>query len=273
MAEEDLASFLAVAEDLKIDGLIAKYDKNVTETTALIDTDTHDKINEDDVAEDFKIDELNRKHEDIPTRESDTESMKNINADVLDNNQGILKEDIQDLDPVCGMEIQSMGKYLNPHNAKPNKKPDTTEDLNKKDIYENVEENFTSPPVFHNLPNDSAGKKKIQTKNNKSTRKEELNDNHGKNKKPRRNLLSSNKVTKAPIDIDNIKTQSPLKDPKQCPVCKIKLITNFPLEDHMQLKQDRQCKDCKLFFASCNILNSHKKGRCRKRNSQTEFDY
>ena len=53
--------------------------------------------------------------------------------------------------------------------------------------------------------------------------------------------------------------------PVQCPVCNMELINNYPLHDHLQIKRERQCNDCKLFFASCYVLGKHQKGRCRKR--------
>ena len=55
------------------------------------------------------------------------------------------------------------------------------------------------------------------------------------------------------------------ENPVRCPVCNMELINNYPLHDHMQIKRERQCNDCKLFFACCYVLGKHQKGRCRKR--------
>ena len=46
-------------------------------------------------------------------------------------------------------------------------------------------------------------------------------------------------------------TQSVKEHPVQCPV-----INNYPLHNHMQIKSERQCNDCKLFFASCFVLGN-----------------
>ena len=59
--------------------------------------------------------------------------------------------------------------------------------------------------------------------------------------------------------------QSIKEHPVQCQVCNMELINNYPLHDHMQIKSERQCNDCKLFFASCYVLGKHQNGRCRKR--------
>jgi hypothetical protein len=64
------------------------------------------------------------------------------------------------------------------------------------------------------------------------------------------------------------KSQYMKEHPVQCAICNMELQNNYPLEDHMLMKRERQCKDCKLFFAICYVLGKHQKGRCRKRTSR-----
>jgi hypothetical protein len=101
-------------------------------------------------------------------------------------------------------------------------------------------------------------------------------DNDGTLSQGKRKLILSKKVDdrqnkkqkKTPlIGISAIATytQSIKEPPVQCPACNKELINNYPLHDHMQIKSDRQCNDCKLFFASCYVLGRHQNGRCRKR--------
>ena len=49
-----------------------------------------------------------------------------------------------------------------------------------------------------------------------------------------------------------------------CPVCQMNT-WNSSLSAHMLVKQDIQCKACKLFFASCNSLSKHMQVLCKKK--------
>ena len=48
-----------------------------------------------------------------------------------------------------------------------------------------------------------------------------------------------------------------------CPICNfgIRKVSNLNL--HMISKQEVQCKDCKLYFGSCQSISIHKRGRCK----------
>ena len=49
----------------------------------------------------------------------------------------------------------------------------------------------------------------------------------------------------------------------QCPVCNVGVKTKMHLSAHMQMKREKQCEKCKLFFGNCERLCIHSKGRCK----------
>jgi len=53
--------------------------------------------------------------------------------------------------------------------------------------------------------------------------------------------------------------------PLKCPSCNIGVSSKYYLQSHLAMKQEIQCKDCKLYFGSCSSMALHKRGRCRRK--------
>eukprot|EP00090_Calanus_glacialis_P016226 TRINITY_DN25445_c0_g1_i1.p1 TRINITY_DN25445_c0_g1~~TRINITY_DN25445_c0_g1_i1.p1 ORF type:complete len:333 (-),score=91.02 TRINITY_DN25445_c0_g1_i1:56-1009(-) len=223
--EEDLAGFLAVAEDLKIDGLMKDNKQPAADMKEIIKTENSNDKGEFAVA--------------------DTESTINDDDAVTEMNTNVEIDTISD----------EMG--------------------NENETYEVAEAAMC--PVSVNGESMSNDDKNLNV-TRKRTTKREADDNQTVKKKPRTpkpktEMPKPTTVATSNVTILSNPAVSPMlasskKFPLQCHICNTGVPTKFYLQAHMQMKSETQCKDCKLFFSSCQSLAFHKKGRCRKLSSQ-----
>jgi len=226
VAEEDLASFLAVAEDLKIDGLIAKQekittDKSFSETSELIDIDilddTHDKKSEEDIKIEQKL-------------------------------------------ILCADENSTEASYLDLKTD-----PTSPPKLDPNSTSQEGNNSCSSAPAMEYEPSakESHITINIQKRGRKAKKDEPaMNDKDLKQTKSQ-NLCATNIPSTASNVILLSRNHTDTNYPIHCPVCNVGVKTNIHLQSHMRVKRETQCKFCKLFFENCQRLCIHRKGRCR----------
>jgi hypothetical protein len=220
VVEEDLAEFLAVAEDLKIDGLM-KDDKQPAA----------------DVQEIIKTEESKYKSE---FAVADTKSTNNEDDEFTEINTKVEMDMVSD----------EMG--------------------NENETYEVAEAAMCPVYVNESISKDDTNLNVTR----KRTTKREADDNQTVKKKPRTpkhktvmpkpTTTSTSNVTILSNPAVSPVLASSKKFSLQCHICNTGVPTKFYLQAHMQMKSETQCKDCKLFFSSCQSLAFHKNGRCRK---------
>ena len=237
MAEEDLASFLAVAEDLKIDGLIGKY-------------------------------------EEFPDRKSDTESIKSVNADVLDINQDTLKEKIQvQLESEDHEELSFVTESISDKESSKQANLMTFEIFEREKLDDGkmiVDDKLSLCHVdaVQDIANDYGTREEIKPKPeikhtislNKDDDRVAITKHKRRGKEKSKNTKEKNNL-ETPFSSKDL-SHKPWKLLPRCPICNLIVPTNYYLQ-HMRAKRESQCKDCKLFFGNCHSLAIHKKGRCR----------
>ena len=231
MAQEDLTIFLALAEDLGIQGLVKKNTKlntpekeeksNVSykedlESAKFIDKEenggTDDEINQTEFVND--------------------EPLADAYVKVADDNDTMMKS--KKVESETYKEVPSIG--LEANDVEPNVTKMTTP------MMKNEEHDAELKP--------SSQKCKEEAKRQTNTQKQ-MNKSINIRAKPAINVIKL-----CPYLTD-------ASYPIQCPVCNIGVKTKMNLNAHMQMKREKQCQQCKLFFGNCQRLCIHSKGRCK----------
>jgi len=245
--EDQLASFLQLAEDLQVEGLVRtkeapvsnkeenknKAAKNVQEVvtvtvTNITDTqegkDTHEKI-------DKSKNRFTRNNAKGKVR-NDQQELANIRMDIGDE-----RFEFQDSSRSTPNQIEKLSdKRLAEHlpNNETKQEPsmpivDRMDDVNGNDVQ------WINPEV-----------------NSNEEQKEVNNDVAG-------TAAKEEKIVDAVMDSFQQRQNLAV----YCDVCDTEDRMHSSLQEHMKARREVQCSDCKLHFSNCNTLKVHKDGRCR----------
>ena len=242
VAQEDLPGFLALAEDLGVEGLVksetdVEINENVNETN-FINQDDFKNMEKEVECNDNVVDEkcenarIDIKKADLSVNTERLEGIQNIRAT---NDHEILQDQELFQDKMFKEEKDSKGLK-------------TIECLE-------TATHATSPSIMK-----QKGKNtemfRISMKEKGTVNSKRNESNHQEKKKHVQ-----------PRSLTNMPRSYLTSDiyPMHCPSCNVGFKTKTHLHSHMQIKRERQCKSCKLFFENCQRLCVHSKGRCKAR--------
>jgi len=246
--EDQLASFLQLAEDLQIEGLVRtkeapvsdkednenKAAKNVQEVVTVTVTNITDTQEGKDTHE--KID-------------------KSKNKFTGNNAKGKVGNDQQELADIR-MDIGEEGFELQDSSRS---KPNQIEKIRLSEHLPNNETKQSSMPISERL--DEVNGNDVQWINpvvnaNKVGIEEEQKE---VNNDVACTAAKEEKIVDAVMDSFQQRQNLVV----YCDVCDTEDRMHSSLQEHMKARREVQCKDCKLHFSNCNTLKVHKDGRCR----------
>ena len=272
VTQEELPTFLALVEDLKIRGLVKDIVNVATE-------EIPDSMN--------KQEDQNFPHS--IGREANLSSEENITNYQLSNIDSVDIKSNEDESIPLNLEMDSLNldrkeviketsNIIPELNISTSEHVKDRENINTHELLNNSTENMKDMIELNNLNNvaddynpynvltyndhqdlliNNQGKSRKEDVNNKKVygHTECIKDCHEEKLKRRKMMCSNPQNTKRDI------TQSVA----ECPVCGVKSVQRSFLKAHMNAKREGQCPDCKLYFQSCYSILIHKRGRCRKK--------
>jgi len=259
--QEDLPSFLTLAEDLKIEGLTRYSEKteNVKygKDNGMLHTDLQTKKIEEFHMNDYVIDQRDKiehtRNDKREKKQSFSCTEESIQSNVSLENTDQIEKDIEDEFEDSNM----VNKMIT--DASENVSQVEEEKLAFKSVIDMENTEYDAKVRSNNMLKDHADTDPSDTEAmDKETKKatsypKELNDHK---------IVTKYKKCKS-------------KEPKflpslittvSCPVCKMKNKDTLNLKKHMKTQHEVQCENCMLYFRNCNSLNVHKKSRCRNIN-------
>eukprot|EP00092_Neocalanus_flemingeri_P032428 GFUD01035269.1.p1 GENE.GFUD01035269.1~~GFUD01035269.1.p1 ORF type:complete len:353 (+),score=108.56 GFUD01035269.1:36-1094(+) len=258
VAEEGVEDFLAVAHDLKIEGLMVKHKKLATAKKRK----RKKSINNEVMSE-----------QENHATDSDTETIQTINYKPANKSKRKSSEKashIKKPKTSAKKPKPSAIGYFDPHQPFI---PDTSTSFPNP---EKVEEAGTSEEIVAQSmkdtieQDDSSDTETIQTVHYKKRKNSEDSENstsfpnaEKKKKKLHPATVSQNSLPRLNIpqshSITSLTTMLP--HTLNCPVCNTRVVSS--LKSHMEHTHKTKCQNCKQIFYNCNSLHQHKKGNCQ----------